>query len=138
VRKAFLDTNVLVYAHDRDRDQPAKQTAARNLLRDLSAEFPPCISTQVLQEFFVTATKKTGITPIQAKQIIRSFRHMEIVVNTPDEIAAAIDNSVSWKISFWDALILTSADKARCSVLYSEDLNHGQFYGAVRVLNPFL
>ena len=133
--KVFLDTNVLAYACD--ADQPLKREQARDLLNSLSRDVPPCISTQVLQEFFVTATRKMGVEPLQAKRIIHTFRQMETVLIDPEDISHAIDGSVIWQISFWDALILAAARKARCTVLYSEDLNDGQVYDTIRVVNPF-
>lgn len=133
--KVFLDTNVLAYACD--ADQPVKRDKARALLKEIAKDMPPCVSTQVMQEFFVTVTRKMGVAPLQAKRIIHSFRHMETVLVDMDDINRAIDGSVIWQISFWDALILTSARKAHCTVLYSEDLSDGQVYDTVRVVNPF-
>jgi Predicted nucleic-acid-binding protein, contains PIN domain len=135
VSKAFLDTNILVYACD--ADQPAKKRQARELLKRFPSDAPPCISTQVLQEFFVTVTKKMAVEPLQAKRILHTFRHMETVLIDREDIARAIDGSVTWQISFWDALILAAASKAKCATVYSEDLNDGQTYGDVRVINPF-
>ena len=133
--KVFLDTNVLAYACD--ADQPLKREKARDLLKALSRDVPPCVSTQVLQEFFVTVTRKMGVAPLQAKRILHTFRHMETVLIDSEDINRAIDGSVVWQISFWDALVLTAARKARCAVLYSADLNDGQLYDSVRVVNPF-
>ncbi len=133
--KIFLDTNVLAYACD--ADQPAKREKARALLKAISHDMLPCVSTQVLQEFFVTVTRKMGVDPMHAKRIIHSFRHMETVLIDPEDINRAIDGCVIWQVSFWDALILTSARKAHCAVLYSEDLSDGQSYDTVRVVNPF-
>jgi len=135
VPKVFLDTNVLAYACD--ADQPAKRGKARDLLKAISRDMLPCVSTQVMQEFFVTVTRKMGVDPLQAKRIIHSLRHMETVLIDMDDINRAIDGSVIWQVSFWDALILTSARKAHCTVLYSEDLSDGQAYETVRVINPF-
>ena len=135
MHKVFLDTNVLAYACD--ADQPVKRDKARDLLKAVSRDMPPCVSTQVMQEFFVTVTRKMGVDPLQAKRIIHSFRHMETVLIDLDDINRAIDGSVVWQVSFWDALILTSARKARCTVLFSEDLSDGQAYDTVRVINPF-
>ena len=78
-----------------------------------------------------------AVDPLQAKRILHTFRHMETVLIDREDIVRAIDGSVIWQISFWDALILTAASKARCSIVYSEDLNDGQAYGDVRVVNPF-
>lgn len=135
MHKVFLDTNVLAYACD--ADQPAKRDKARDLLKSVSRDIPPCVSTQVMQEFFVTVTRKMGVDALHAKRIIHSFRHMETVLIDLDDINRAIDGSVVWQVSFWDALILTSARKAHCAVLYSEDLSDGQAYDTVRVINPF-
>ena len=133
--KVFLDTNILVYASDRGR--PEKRDAARALMRQGSEEIAPCISTQVIQEFYVTATRKLGVEPLRAKDIIHSFRHMEIVTIDSDDINRAIEGNILWQVSFWDALIIVAAQKARCGTLYSEDLNHGQVFDSLQVCNPF-
>lgn len=134
--KAFLDTNILGYACDLDAAE--KRPLARDLIRQLTTRSAACISTQVLQEFYVTATKKLGIQPLDAKDVIQSFRNMETVAINPGDIDHAIDGSILWQVSFWDALIIAAASKARCEILYTEDLNDGQVYGDVRVCNPFL
>ena len=133
--KAFLDTNVLVYASD--RDEPEKQRMARALLHRTATENNGVVSTQVVQEFFVAATRKLSIEPLKAKAIVATFHSLEIVTVTPDDIHQAIDGVVLWQVSFWDALILAVAARAGCSVVYSEDLNTGQRYGGVEVRNPF-
>ena len=92
MHKVFLDTNVLAYACD--ADQPVKRDKARDLLKAVSRDMPPCVSTQVMQEFFVTVTRKMGVDPLQAKRIINSFRHMETVLIDIDDINRAIDGSV--------------------------------------------
>ena len=133
--KSFLDTNVLVYACD--QDTPAKKTMAQALLRDRPRDESLCISTQVLQEFYVATTRKLDVEPLRAKDLMRSFRHMEIAQIDPDDINRAIDGSIIWQISFWDALILVAAIKLRCTIVYSEDLNPGQEFESVRIINPF-
>lgn len=134
--KVFLDTNVLAYACDGDCGE--KQSVARAIISSLSADSTPCISTQVLQEFYVTATRKLGIGPLDAKDIIQSFRHMEVVTVDPEDIDEAIDGNVLWQVSFWDALIIVAARKACCEILLTEDLNHSQVYEGVQASNPFL
>ena len=133
--KSFLDTNVLVYACD--QDTPAKKAMAQALLRDRPPDESLCISTQVLQEFYVATTRKLDVEPLRAKDLMRSFRHMEIAQIDPDDINRAIDGSFIWQISFWDALILVAAIKLRCTIVYSEDLNPGQEFESVRIINPF-
>jgi predicted nucleic acid-binding protein len=134
--KAFLDTNIVAYAGD--QDAPQKREKARNLMRKLASDANGVVSTQVLQEYYVVATRKLGIDPLRAKAVVASLRSFETVTVEPDDIDRAIDGSVVWETSFWDALILTAAEKASCSVLFSEDLNAGQLYRGVRVVNPFL
>jgi len=133
--KAFLDTNVLAYAAD--CSLPDKQSRARSLLRELAENSTGVVSTQVLQEFYVTATKKLGIDPLQAKDMVRAFGHYEVVTITPGLIGEAIDCSLLAQLSFWDALIVVAAESARCSQPWTEDLNDGQIIRGVRVRHPF-
>jgi predicted nucleic acid-binding protein len=133
--KAFLDTNILVYASD--QDSPAKRNIARTLLRRVAVQGGGVISTQVIQEFFVSATRKLAIEPLKVKAIVATFRPLELVTVTLEDINNAMDGHVLWQVSFWDALILSAAERASCSIVYSEDLNAGQMYGGVEVKNPF-
>jgi predicted nucleic acid-binding protein len=134
--KVFLDTNVLVYAVD--HGQPAKQERAIALLRGFgSAQFRGVISTQVLQEFYVVATRKLGIEPLMAKGLLHDLSRFEVVQVQPSLISEAIDCSVLNQISFWDALILVSAETGQCERIWTEDLNHGQVIRGVRIENPF-
>ena len=133
--KVFFDTNILVYLWD--KRYPKKQARSRELVRTEFSHGAPCVSVQVLQEFFTTVTKKLGVAPVRAKEIISDFRTFETVLTDPGDVLSAIDASIDWQISFWDALIITAARKANCAVVYSEDLNGGQRYGSVRVINPF-
>ena len=134
--KIFLDTNVLVYASD--RDEPEKRRRARGLLRATAGDGNGVISTQVVQEFFVAATRKLAIDPLKVKAIVGTLHPLELLEVTLEDINQAIDGVVLWQVSFWDALILTVAGRASCSVVYSEDLNAGQRYGGVEVKNPFV
>lgn len=131
--KVFFDTNVLVYAHDR-RD-PARQKQALELIATHGDRI--VISTQVLQEFFVTATSKLGIPDLETKEIIQAWRRCETVGIDPARIGDAIDIRILNRISFWDGLILAAAASANCVSLLTEDLNHGQTIAGVRVENPF-
>jgi predicted nucleic acid-binding protein len=133
--KAFLDTNILVYAAD--QSELRKRQAARDLINRLTEKGTPCISTQVAQEFFVTLTRKMGVAPLAARDLVLGLKGFEQVSVDFEDIQTAIDGHILWQISFWDALILTAAKKAQCTVLYSEDRNDGQTFGGVRVVNPF-
>jgi len=132
--KVFIDTNILVYALD-SFDQ-AKQKRCRDLLRSLSADLRGAISTQVMQEFYVTAIKKLGTEPLVAKDLLNAFQRFEIVIVTPEIIKEAIDSSILNRLSFWDALIVAAAESARCDRIWTEDLNDGQIIRGVRVENP--
>jgi predicted nucleic acid-binding protein len=134
--KAFLDTNVLIYAQD--RDSPAKRSRGRALIEALGDAGTGVISTQVMQEFYVAATRKLDIPPLSAKALLKTFRVFEVVQTSPDLVDDAIDCSILNRLSFWDSLLLTAASAAGCTVLYSEDLNAGQTILGVRVENPFV
>jgi predicted nucleic acid-binding protein len=133
--KVFFDTNVLVYAQD--LDAPHKRERSRQLMAEVAAVGCGVISTQVLQEYYVTATRKLGVAPLAAKSVVQSFRMFEIVQLSPDLIEQAIDRSVLSQLSFWDALIVAASAASGCTTIYSEDLNAGPAIGGVRVVDPF-
>jgi predicted nucleic acid-binding protein len=132
--KVFVDTNVLVYSMD--KFDPGKRSQCRALLTSFTGELRGVISTQVMQEFYVAATRRLGVDPLLAKDILHSFEHFEVVIVTPDMIRDAIDCSVINRVSFWDALIVVAAESASCERIWTEDLNHGQIIRGVRVENP--
>ena len=134
-RRSFLDTNVLIYSVD--NVDPARQTAAIEVIERHARGKTGVISTQVLQEFYSAATRKLGIQPLEARRIVRDFRIFDIVQVTPEIIEEGIDCSILNAISFWDALIVASASTARCSEILSEDLSDGQSIQGIRVRNPF-
>jgi predicted nucleic acid-binding protein len=133
--RVFLDANVLVYAQD--TRSPAKQRTARKLIAQLARDVDGVISTQVLQEFYVAATKKLGVPPLAAKAVLKTFNVFETVQVSPALIQEAIDCSVLNQLSFWDSLILAAASSAGCTSVLSEDLNSGQTILGVTVRNPF-
>lgn len=136
VGKVFLDTNILIYAQD--QDAPKKRQRSRELIAAVAASGAGVISTQVLQEFYVTATRKMGVAPLAAKNVLRSFTIFEVVQISPDVIERAIDRSVLSQISFWDALIVAASASSGCRTIYSEDLTAGQLIEGVRIENPFM
>lgn len=133
--KVFLDTNILVYSLD--QSDPAKRDKCRGHIRNLTKENNAVISTQVMQEFYVAATKKLNADPLLIKDIIASLERIEAVVVTPTLIKEAIDCAIINRLSFWDALIITAAESAQCNMLLTEDLNDGQIIRNVRIVNPF-
>lgn len=132
--KVFLDTNILVYSLD--QSDTGKRGKCRRLLKSLIGESSGVISTQVMQEFFMAATTKLGADPLLVKDILRSLERFETVVVSPMLIKEAIDCAIINQLSFWDALIVVAAESARCEILWTEDLNHGQVIRGVRIENP--
>ena len=136
--KQFVDTNILVYAHDAGAQQ--KHETARDLVAALWESNNGVISTQVVQELYVNIVKKATrpLTPKHAQRTISEYLRWEVVVNSGDAILQAFDIESRYRISFWDALIVQAANSAGAEILYSEDLNHQQNYDGVQVINPFL
>lgn len=131
----FIDTNILIQALDKtDR---RKMKIARQLLREAAEENRGVVSTQVLQEFYMAATKKLGVDPLAAKELLHQFQNLETIVISTGLISEAIDCSILNRISFWDSLIIAAAESAGCSVVWTEDLNDGQIIRGVQIKNPF-
>ncbi|MBL7006463.1 MAG: PIN domain-containing protein [Spirochaetia bacterium] len=133
--KIFIDTNILVYTLD-NKDKERKKKA-REIIKNVIDTYQAVISTQVIKEFYVVATKKLNIDPIIVKNIIHNFHNMEIVNNDLEIIEQAIDISVISQLSFWDSLIIAAAERSNCEYIISEDLNAGQIYRGVELINPF-
>jgi predicted nucleic acid-binding protein len=135
--RRFVDTNVLVYAHDESAG--GKRDQARALVEQLWESRDGCLSVQVLQEFFVTVTHKIAkpLNAETAKEIVADYSRWYLHVPAADDVLAAIGIHQRAGISFWDAMIVRSAAEIGCDVLYSEDLNAGQEYSGIRVENPF-
>ncbi|MCI0411784.1 PIN domain-containing protein [bacterium] len=134
--KVFVDTNILIYSlYSKDRK---RKQQARSKLKELERGNPGVLSTQVLQEFYVVATRRMGVDPLLVKRIVRKLENFETVTVGTRLIHEAIDCSITNEISFWDSLIVVAAQSAKCEVLWTEDLNSGQMIGDVRIINPFL
>lgn len=133
----FVDTNILVYAHDRHHAE--KQQQAQGLLKELWQTGLGCVSLQVLQEFYVIVTRKIRepLSPDSAAQIIKSLKMWQVHQPNVEDVLGAIALQKRYGTSFWDALILRSASQLECATIWSEDLNPGQVYESVRVQNPF-
>jgi len=134
--KAFLDTNILVYAHEPGTG--IKHERARTLIEKLWKTGGGVLSTQVLQELCVNLRRKTAKpwTLEETRNLILDYMNWQIVTNTPDSIIEALAIEANYQISFWDALIIHAAESSGAAILYSEDLSDGQTYGSVRVVNP--
>ena len=134
--KAFIDTNVLIYAHD--VDAKAKHEAAKSVLRELWSERSGVLSMQVLQEFYVNVTRKIASPlPKDVARAVASSYSIWCIDATPAEIAAAFRIEDESRIGFWDALIVASALKCGATRILSEDLNAQQTISGVQIQNPF-
>jgi predicted nucleic acid-binding protein len=134
--KTFVDTNVLIYAHDIDAG--AKHEIAKNVIRELWGERAGLLSTQVLQEFYVNVTRKIAspLPKVVARAVINSYASW-CMENTLVDIGTAFRIEDESQIGFWDALIIASAAKGGATRLISEDLNSGQTVMGVLIENPF-
>ncbi len=134
--KTFVDTNILIYAHDRDAG--SKHEIAKRVIRELWSARAGLLSTQVLQEFYVNVTRKIAspLSKDSARAVIGSYASWCMVI-TLDEISTAFRVEDESHLGFWDALIIASAAKAGATRLISEDLNAGQTVLGVQINNPF-
>ena len=135
--KFFIDSNILVYAHD--TENPEKQQQAQTVIFDGIRLENAVISTQVLSEFYVTITQKikNPLTVLKAKEEIKYLSILEIVEIDIAMILQAIHLQDKWNISYWDGLILAAAEQARCKTIISEDFTDQQIYDHILVKNPF-
>jgi len=133
----FLDTNVLVYAHD--AASPEKRQRCQELIFECLRDGSGVISAQVLSEFFVTMTQKVKppMTPADAKKELILLSTMRTVDIDATLVVRAVGIKERWQLSYWDSLIIAAAERAQCRQVYSEDMSHGQLYGSVTVRNPF-
>jgi len=135
--RRFVDTNLFVYAHDESAGR--KREVARGLIEGLWESHEGCASVQVLQELFVNLTRKVPM-PLPTRDVASLVEDLSAwTVHSPGarDVLSAIELHERAGVSFWDAMILTSARSLGCGVVYSEDLNAGQSYDGVRVVNPF-
>lgn len=134
--RVFLDTNVLVYLFD--RDAPAKQHIARDLIAREEAAIT--LSAQVLEEFYVTVTRKLGrpLPEADAEAAVRDLALFDIVEIDAALVILAVATARRHRVSLWDALVIEAARVRGCERLLTEDLQHGRRFGAVEVSNPFI
>jgi predicted nucleic acid-binding protein len=130
----FVDTNILVYAHDKDAGD--KCLKARTALESLwNREILPSVSIQVLQEFYVNLIRKR-VKASEAREAVLNYLEWDVIENDRSLLLEGMQLQQKWSMSFWDALIVAAAKKAKARELWSEDLNPGQNYDGVLVVNP--
>lgn len=136
IAERFLDTNILLYGYD--LDSPGKRQVARVLMED-GWRHPgrTAVSVQVLQEFHVNFVRKGG-SPADAAELIGDFALWPVIDNSLGLFRIGLSLQSRWQLSLWDAMILAAAQASGARELLTEDLNHGQDYGGIRVINPFV
>lgn len=132
---SFFDRNILIYTDD--HDAPEKQSRALQLIERARRTNTGFVSTQVLQEYFVTTTRKLGLPVDIARRKVELFAHLNLVQIDVENILSAIDLHRLYGFSFWDALIVNCALQGGCNVLVTEDLQHGQQVNGLEIRNPF-
>ena len=135
--KVFVDTNILIYAHDLDAGP--RNALSADILRDLWENRIGIISTQVLQEFYVNVTRKieNPLPKSKARGIIESYLAWPVELNDAKTVLAASEIEERHMLSFWDALIVASARNVEAEKILTEDLNHGQQIEGILIENPF-
>lgn len=131
--KFFIDTNIFAYAVD--QANKTKQATARKLIATQARK--AAISTQVMQEFFVAATRKLNISALKAKELVHKLGGFQCIQITTTLVHQAIDTMILNQISYWDALIVVAAIEAKCNVILTEDMNSGQVISGIEIKNPF-
>ena len=134
----FIDTNILLYAHDRSAGH--KRDIASALLSDLWGSRSGALSTQVLQEFYVNATRKLAkpLSAPRARAVIDRYSNWRVHHIEPGDIIAASELEKRHRQLFWDALIIVSAARVGAATVMTEDLQHGRHIAGLTITNPFV
>ena len=133
--RSFFDTNIIIYGDD--KSAPAKQRRALDLWAEHRRAGTGVVSLQVLQEYFVTVTKKLRVEPSVARRKVELLAEFDVATPELADVMAAIDLHRLHGFSFWDALILRMAQQAGCKVLFSEDLQNARLVDGIQIVNPF-
>lgn len=136
--RVFVDTNILIYAHDLDSGNKNKK--ASRLLHGLWENHTGALSTQVLQEFYVNITRKipSPLSKSTARGIISNYMAWHVELNNPQTLLHASEIEERYQLSFWDSLIIAAAYQSGADKILTEDLNHGQVVEGLKIENPFM
>ena len=134
--RSFFDTNVLIYADD--QAAPAKQRRALDLVAEHRLAGTGVVSLQVLQEYFVTVTRKLHVDPRVARRKVELLAEFDIAAPDVGDILAAVDLHRLHGFSFWDALVVRAAKQSGCRVVFSENMQEAREIDGVHIVNPFL
>ncbi len=130
----FIDTNIIVYANDRKAKE--KQVRCIDVVSSLMRIRQGVVSIQVLQEYACTALQKLHQSTEVVLRQIKLLESFEVVLPEPQTVIRAVEIQCRSQISFWDASIVAAAEYAKCHAILSEDLNEGQYYAGIPVINP--
>jgi predicted nucleic acid-binding protein len=133
--RSFFDTNILVCADD--KAAPAKQRRSIDLIAEHRRARSGVVSLQILQEYFVTVTRKLHVESSIARRKVELLAEFHVAVPDVSDILAAVDLHRLHNLSFWDALVIRSAKQSGCTVLFSEDMQHTRAIDGLQVINPF-
>jgi predicted nucleic acid-binding protein len=133
--RSFFDTNILVYADD--KAAPAKQRRSLDLIAEHRRARSGVVSLQILQEYFVTVTRKLRVDASIARRKVELLAEFHVAAPDVSDILAAIDMHRLHNLSFWDALVIRSAKQSGCTVLLSEDMQHSRDIDGLQIVNPF-
>ena len=136
MNKIFIDTNIIIYANNKRVIK--KQKRALEIVKLLMKNRTGTISTQVLQEYAFVAINKLKQSQDVVLRQLKLLESFEVIYQSPVQIRRAVEIKHLYKIGFWDACIISNAEHANCNEIYSEDLNAGQFYSGIQIVNPFL
>lgn len=136
--KVFVDTNILIYAHDRDAGE--KYAIAGSLIKEIWQEENGVISTQVIQEFYINVTRKipTPLSRAKVRALLANYFTWQVEINGPDTILLASEIEERYSLSFWDSLIVAAASQAKVEKILTEDFQAGQLIEGILIENPFL
>lgn len=134
--KSFIDTNILVYAAAKTNDH--RHAVAVEVVSALLNANMGVVSTQVMKEFYSVASGKLALSKADAKRLTLALKRFEVVSSTIETIEQAIELTMTYSISIWDAMLVSAAKQADCERLISEDLQHGSTLSGVKIVNPFL
>jgi predicted nucleic acid-binding protein len=133
--RSFFDTNILIYADD--KAAPAKQRRALDLIIEHRRSRTGVLSLQVLQEYFVTVTRKLRVESAIARRKVELLAEFHVAAPDVADILAAIDLQRLHNLSFWDALVIRSATQSGCTILFSEGMQHARALDGLQIVNPF-
>jgi len=136
MKKVFIDANIIVYAND--KRSVKKQQIAIDIVKSLMKDRTGTISTQVLQEYAYVAIHKLKQSQDVVLRQLKLLESFEVINQSPAQIRQAVEIMHLYKIGFWNACIISNAEHANCTEIYSEDLTTGQFYSGIQIVNPFL